>query len=401
MSGSIAMKVFLSLAAIVFLLLLWLPLFQSATGWPPDHPPAGVENTVPLPTPGWTAWWDGSLQSDFDTWLNQCIGLRGLLVRTANQINYSLFRELARGRGTQVLPGRDGFLYEKNYVDTYRNPGQAPEEDLRSVSAALRRLQNRLEADGIAFLLVIAPSKAEIYPEHLPGHADVAGRFSRRSNYENMRGILSRDGVNVLDAHELFLEWKREPGAPQLFTQGGTHWNHYGTARVVSVLIDRLRRLTGQDLPSIQVIGSETNDRIVGADNDLGKLANLWSDRRLAGPQTHPVRERHPGTYLADALFVSDSFGTKLTDIMNGGKLYRRQDTYYYYSRHFFWPRPRTPGVDLEKLKLDLLQEVQGRDAVVIVEVETFLPQIGFGFVEDLLAAYDALDAARAREPAF
>ena len=40
----------------------------------------------------------------------------------------------------------------------------------------------------------------------------------------------------------------------------------------------------------------------------------------------------------------------------------------------------------------------QGRDAVVIEVGEYWLPRVGFGFVRDLLRAYDALDAARASE---
>ena len=46
--------------------------------------------------------------------------------------------------------------------------------------------------------------------------------------------------------------------------------------------------------------------------------------------------------------------------------------------------------------QLDLLEEIRGRDAIVIEVGEYWLPRIGFGFVRDLLKAYDALDAAQA-----
>ena len=392
------MKAFLTIAASLFVLLLLLPTIHSLTGWPEDLPLQGVENEVPAPNLGWRAWWQGTLQPEIDAWLNRHIGLRGRWVRAANQINYSLFRELPGGEGTKVVLGREGFLFEKVYVDTYRRAGQSPDAKLREASAAVRRLQDRLAADGIAFLLVIAPSKAEIYPEYLPKEADVAGRPLRRSNYENMIGVLRQDGVNLVDAHQLCLEWKREAGTPLLFAHSGTHWNHYGAARVIEQITSRLRELTGKDLPAMPVIGSKTNQLIMGPDNDLGDLANLWSRRQLAGPQIHPVRERQPGTHRPDILFVCDSFGTKLTDLMTRGKLYRQQDTYYYNKRHLFWPRPRPSRLEQDPPKQDLLLELQGRDAVVIVEVEYFLPGIGFGFVEELLQAYDARDAAKAAE---
>jgi alginate O-acetyltransferase complex protein AlgJ len=391
------MKTFLLGAAILFSLFLGLPLFQWIAGFPPDIPLAGVENTATPPARSLAAWWRGTMQSEFDTWLNQRMGLRGALVRTANQINFSLFRELPKRSGTQVLFGRNGFLFEKAYVDTYNKNGKRPESELQGKSAATRRLQDRLAADGIAFLLVIAPSKAEIYPEHLPAAADVAGRPARRSNYENLIGFLRRDGVNLVDAHELFLEWKHEPGAPLLFTRGGTHWNQYGAARVVAKIMERLRELTGKDLPSLQVVGAETNRTIVGADNDLGELANLWSGRPLAGLQIHPVLETRPGSYRPDLLVIGDSFVFTLTNLMDRENLYRRRSTYYYNKREYFYPE--APDVAMDKQQLDLLKELQGRDAIVVEVSEYWLPKIGFGFVRDLLTAYDALDAARLAAP--
>lgn len=392
------MKTFLLVAAILFSLVLALPLVQMATGLPPDYPLAGVETTATRPAAGWAAWWNGTLQPDFDGWINQRIGLRGWLVRTANQLNYALFRELPRRSGTQVLLGRDGMLYEKVYVDAYNQSGRRLGKELRNISASTKRLQDRLAADGIAFLLVIAPSKAEIYPEFLPPEADVAGRPARRSNYENFVKYLRADGVNLVDAHELFLQWKSAPGAPRLFANGGTHWNEYGAARVAAEIARRLRAATGKDLPTVEIVGAVTNRTIVGEDNDLGELVNLWSGRPLAGPQVHPVVDVRPGAHLPDVLFVGDSFVFTLTNFMDRHGLYRKRNTYYYYNREYFWPA--APNAPLDKRQLDLLAEVRGRDAVVIEVGEYWLPRVGFGFVRDMLRAYDAWDAARAAETA-
>ena len=392
------MKKFLIIAAALFSLFLALPLFQMLTGFPPDYPLAGVEPPAARPGASISGWWNGSLQTEFDAWINQRIGLRGFLVRTANQFNYSLFRELPKGGGTPVLMGRAGFLFEKAYVDAYNANGRRPESELENVSRSTRRLQDRLAADGIAFLLVIAPSKAEIYPEFLPAGADVAGRPARRTNYQNFVAHLRKDGVNQVDAHELFLEWKQEPGVPLLFAKGGTHWNQYGAARVVARILEELRALTGKDLPAMQVVGAETNRRIVDADNDLGDLVNLWSGRQLAGPQIHPVLDIRPGTHAPDLLVIGDSFVFTLTNLMDREQLYRKRDTYYYYNRQYFYPE--APNVALDKRQLDLLKEIAGRDAIVVEVSEYWLPRIGFGFVRDLLKAYDALDAARAGAPA-
>ena len=120
---------------------------------------------------------------------------------------------------------------------------------------------------------------------------------------------------------------------------------------------------------------------------------NLWSGRPLAGPQVHPVAEVRPGAHLPDVLFVGDSFVFTLTNFMDRHGLYRKRNTYYYYNREYFWPA--APNAPLDKRQLDLLAEVRGRDAVVIEVGEYWLPRVGFGFVRDMLRAYDAWDAAR------
>ena len=391
------MAPFLLIATILFCLALALPLVQLATGWPEDAPLAGMEAAAAAPAWRRAAWWQGAFQKDFDAWFARRVGFRGALVRTANQIRYALFNELATTGGDKVVPGRAGWFYEKVYVDAFRRGGAAPESELRRRSADVKRLQDRLAQDGIAFLLVIAPSKAEIYPEFLPPEADVAGRPARRSDYQNFIEHLRRDGVQVLDAHRLFAERKRAPGSPPLFARSGTHWNHYGAVLVAARLLEELARLTGaEEPPAVAVVGAVTNRQIASPDNDLGELANLWQRRSLAGRQVHPQVEIRPGPDKPAVTFITDSFGAQLITWLQRQRLLARHDSYWYNQRHYGWPgrepaagsAPRGAGPE----------RLAGCDAVVVVQVEVLLPDVGFGFVEETLAAYDRLDAALGAE---
>ena len=92
---------------------------------------------------------------------------------------------------------------------------------------------------------------------------------------------------------------------------------------------------------------------------------------------------------------IGDSFVFTLTNWMDRQHLYRKRNTYYYYNRQYFYPAE--PNAPLDKRQLDLLKEIQGRDAIVIEVSEYWLPRIGFGFVRDLLKAYDALDSRMER----
>jgi len=367
----------------LFLLLLWLPLTQTAIRWLPEAPLAGVEKSPRPPVFRPAAWWDGSLQERFEPWFNAKVGLRGWMVRTYNQIHFALWRRFA-GSGTKVVLGRNDVLFEKAYVDAYQAPRERKERELRDVCHGVRELQDRLAARGIAFLLVIAPSKAEILPEYLPGGMDVAGRRERRSTRERMAPLLDEYGIHHLDAHEWFRQWKTNEGVT-LFPRGGTHWNHYAAARVVELTLEALRGQTKRPLPEFRVTGAVTNDRVWGADNDLGELLNLWTCRRFTGPQVHPVTARTPCDPLPDILLVGDSFVLTLTRVMDEEKLYRKRDTFYYFNRRFGYPGEVEQALD--RRQMDLAAELEGRDAVVIEISEYWLPRIGFGFVKAALKA--------------
>jgi hypothetical protein len=376
-------KPWLHIVIVLFVALLWLPLTQTVFRWLPEAALAGVEKVPPAPESRLSAWWDGSLQTGFDPWFNAKVGLRGWMVRTYNQIQYSVFGTFA-GSGTKVVKGRQGMLFEKVYVDAFQSPRKRTEKELRDVCGGVRELQDRLAARGTAFLLVIAPSKAEILSEYLPGGIDVKGRGGKRSARDDMAALLDEYGIHHLDAHELFKAWKAE-GAPPLFSNGGTHWNHYAAARVAGLMLEALRGQTKAPMPSLRVTGAVTNGVIWGADNDLGDLLNLWTSRRMAGPQVHPVLEKTASDPLPDILFVGDSFVLTLTRVMDEAGLYRKRDTLYYFNRRYSYPGKG--DAPLDRGKADVAAELEGRDAVIIEINEYWLPRIGFGFVKAALKA--------------
>ncbi len=377
---------------VLFSLLLLFPLSQTVFHWLPEMPLAGVEKTPAEPRFHALAWWDGSLQERFEPWFNAKVGLRGWMVRTYNQIHNVLFRKFA-GTGTKVVQGREGVLFEKVYVDAFHAPRQRRQKELRDVCEGVRALQDALAERGIAFLLVIAPSKAEILPEFLPEWVDVGGRPAKRSAREDMVPLLQEYGIQHMDVNALFRRWKSER-APSMFSKGGTHWNHYAAARVTGEILNALGRQTGRAMPVLEVTGVLTNDVVWATDNDLGQLLNLWSSQRFAGTQTHPVLRTSRSDPLPDILFVGDSFVLTLTRILDEAGLYRKRDTFYYFNRRFGYPA----DVDepLDRGRLDIPAELRGRDAVVIEINEYWLPRIGFGFVK---AALKALEEEARRRP--
>lgn len=372
-----------------FFILLFLPFVDQFTGLLPVQKLAGVEDEVKTPEFTIADWFNQDFQQQFDTWFSSHVGLRPWMVRTANQINFSLFGKQPAGSGTKIYFGKDNFLFEGAYVTAYNEPGQKKQKLLHDITWGLWRLQELLEQRGIVFLLVLAPSKAEIYPEYLPENMKKPGRNQRLSHYQRMIPMLEEFGINYLDTHKLFLQWK-EQEAPLLFSRGGTHWNYYSAGRVVQSVLANISDRAGTAFNTIETTSYTTDSKPTGTDNDLGDLLNLWSTAKMKKGQVHPVLRHLAGEKRANLLVVGDSFSFTLIRVMETEHLFERCDLLYYFKRRFSWPAGTNDPIDFSKL--DLRQELLSRDAVIIEINEYWLPQYGFGLLRPAIAALETVD---------
>ena len=236
-----------------------------------------------------------------------------------------------------------------------------------------------LERRGQQLVVVIAPTKVEIYPELNPPRFVVPGRASRRSTYEELVPLLDTAGVTLVDGHKILLE-ERSRGDVPVFARGGTHWNHYGGALVASHLLAVLDRGAPGRFVQLDVKGARTDRTVWARDDDLGELLNVWWPRPWPGPQTHPVLElRTQGRARPRLLFVGDSFTLALLEFLTGEGVIEGGESIYYFNRRAHYPGGAiTP---LDRTGFDVVREIQGLDAVVLVSGEYSLHTQIFGFV--------------------
>ncbi len=379
---------FYKAAAVLFCGILVLPLFQRITRLLPEPDLAGVELPVPQPVATASNWFSGTFQRQFEDRLIRRIGYRGLLVRIDNQIQYSLFNQPALGRGTRIVIGQDRWLFEQTYLDRYNSGRTAAEEDNRDRMRKLVRLERQLRQRGKGFLVVVSPSKAELYSEYLPPDKVVPDRHLRSSDYDRLAPLLDEYGVPWMDVPRHFRALK-QAGAPPLFAKGGVHWNYYGAALVVTGLIDRLERQMGLDFAQVRVEGPRIDNEVFGTDNDLGDLLNILTWRWEQGPQVHPVLARLPEASARPArlLLVGDSFVFTLTYLMQSQGLVSESVIFYYSRRRFDYPAGTDAPID--PTRLDWEAEIGRVDAVVLAINEYWLPKIGFGMVEPALESLE------------
>lgn len=343
--------------------------------------------TTPPPPPEWTlaALRSGATTRAIGTWFDTHIGLRSFWVRLDNQINYSLFAQLEkRGEGSQLVNGPAGWLYEKQYIDYATTKSALTDEEIARRIERMRRVEQKLARRGIPLIYVVAPSKAEVYPEHIPAKLISANPPHRTiTGYEKAQSRLRDSGISYIDGPALFSRWKQE-GVPDLFARSGTHWSYASALRIWEEIRTRMNPRLARPIPAFATIPTnpappQTNDR------DLLDLANLlwpWPyEYPLIKPTLKPQTEI-PADRLPRLLWVHDSFGWGLIEQIYEAKGARPADSLYY-----FRTRMKIPGgtVDDSKIEdIDWPKLLGEYDGIVQVWTEIAFDFDGCGFYETL-----------------
>ncbi len=331
---------------------------------------------------------DGSYQSAFGEWVGGKTGFRGFFIKSENQLNYWLFREFPANYPTRVVRGRNGNLFEKMYLDTYNRLDSIEGHELEKKVRGMKRLQTLLAARGIAFLFFIAPIKTTVYPEDIPPRYVRKTRLDYPSNYERIKPLLEKHGVNHIDGVKLFLELRKKSPHP-LFSKTGVHWNYYSSCLFAQDLISSTQRLLRRKIPEIKITGIMTARTPKFLDDDVLLVANLLFPQLLYDNYLYPeVSTAGADRYRPDVLFVGDSFLFPLIDHLLNNKIVSRCNLYYYFNTDYRYDEGgKTKGIDRERF--DWEREVFKRDVVVAEVNEHWLGDIGFGFIEKALAALE------------
>ncbi|MGH3752494.1 MAG: alginate O-acetyltransferase AlgX-related protein [Pseudonocardiaceae bacterium] len=132
-----------------------------------------------------------------------------------------------------VIEGRDGWLYLGAEVSGACRPARSLDDTLGS----LRQLRTAVETSGRQFVLVVAPDKTTMAPEHLP--AEYLGRdCAARARDEFWRRVGAETGA--IDLRPALAEVARRKGSP-VYYPADTHWSQEGGLTMTYALADRVQ----------------------------------------------------------------------------------------------------------------------------------------------------------------
>lgn len=211
-----------ALLILVFVALLWLPLFDSL--FHVDPAPAPNEKRALAEFPKFSfkpaAWRD--YFAGLEKYYNDHFGFRKMLLRWEHKWKRSLFSESSV---TEAMIGRDGWLYlaRGGMVDNMLGNLSYSDAQLAAWKQVFQTRRDWCAARGIAYQLVIAPEKHSVYPEHLPTWIPAEPKSDQISQL--VAYLKTNSTVPVLDLREPLRQAKTNM---LTFHRTDTHWNDYG-----------------------------------------------------------------------------------------------------------------------------------------------------------------------------
>jgi hypothetical protein len=201
-------------------------------------------NETPAAAPEWTTE-EGTINwnylTEFSDFISKRFVFRSALITAYSALSSTIF---SVSQSDDVLIGADGWLFFEETTDDFLYKNVLSDEEIQEASQMLLQIQTSCEAQGIAFLFVIAPNKNSIYPEYMPYLGE---RHGTENNSEKLIKQLQADGVAHVDLFRLFRDFKQQEKRPplqsdSLYHQWDTHWTSFGAAIACDAILTELNR---------------------------------------------------------------------------------------------------------------------------------------------------------------
>ena len=186
-----------------------------------------VRTTIPgLPQPSSPVFlrdnaFNVSFFDEIDDAFSTSFPFRSAMISIYHRLNEGIFKQSG---SSQVLVGKDGFLFFEETLDDYLNLSQLGENDLIRFNRTMQMQSDAMAELGIASHFMVVPNKASIYGEMMPAHLKPIGETNLLDQLRKMD--LAMDFIDVKDA----LIQAKEATGSTIYHARDSHWNAVGAA---------------------------------------------------------------------------------------------------------------------------------------------------------------------------
>lgn len=318
-----------------------------------------------------SVWFSGDYQLKQEKYMNSMFGLRSLYVRLHNQIDFSLFNKI---HASEVVMGKENYLYEKSYINTYLGSDFMGLDSVNHILDQLKFISNRLAKMNKQLIIIFAADKASYYPEYIP---ETYFTINDSTNYKFLSEGVKKQGINAIDFNKWFVANKRRSKYP-LFPKYGTHWSNYGAVLVADSIINYIQYLKHIDMPNL-IYNEIDLKQPIYSDYDIADGMNLLfrlKSFEMAYPKisTEDAKNKtKPNVLVISDSFYWDMFSFGISKSFNNGH-------FWYYNNYVY---PESNKKNLMVNRLDLEKEINNHDVFIVMAGASNLHGLGWGFFDN------------------
>jgi hypothetical protein len=233
--------------------------------------------------------------------------LRSFLILSYNEVKHRLFQ--TRPNSAYVWTPEMGYFP----VDTIRRLNddvvhrEVIKHHYQRAARRLRILQTLLSHQGVTLLVLPAPAKVRLYPEHVAGYL-IAPAASVMDEAVSYGDVLEHSGVNVINVQRILAAKKAASRWP-FFTTTSFHWSYWTGCAVADQLLRQAEALTGRRFFAVDCSNVEFG-KSRRADTDIAMILNVFSRETVIGYAPFPnIAPRDDvASEVPELALIGDSF---------------------------------------------------------------------------------------------
>ncbi len=162
-------------------------------------------------------------------------------------------------------------------LSIYQHTNPYTAEELQEIAAELEGFRQELAAEGIAFVLMIAPDKETIYGmDYMPPEYPVMPGPSCTEQLVEYLRVAAPELQVVYPKDELLAQKQNLAGIANLYYENDTHWNNIGGFFAAEKLLEVIGQSTGH--PYVQAPMPDFAFAGMNTDGDLQTFASLGAE---------------------------------------------------------------------------------------------------------------------------
>ena len=276
-------------------------------------------------TPFWRCWGSMATVKEIQAF-EKTLENGSVLGQAVLPATQALFTGALGAGNEQAYLGDRGWLYYRPEVEYLTGPGFLTPENLRARARggdssseaiqpdpvkAIAAFNRQLAARGITLVLLPAPVKPMIQPEHLSGRYPADAAPLQNPSYAAFLAAMHAQNIPVYDPSDALIAAKRA-GTPQ-YLETDTHWAPPAMEAVSQGLAGWLRQQGG--LPAVPPAGYRAKPLVVSNLGDIAEMLKLPAGQHWYAPQTVTIHQivQPDGAlwhtdHAASILLLGDSF---------------------------------------------------------------------------------------------